>query len=1389
MTFGRRVSGGESGSVVIGGNNVGPITTTVVQGASRHLRDVYLDPSATLGGLDLDEIVGRDWAYRAIDEFVRTQPRGYFLIEAAAGMGKTTLAASLALKNSFPAHFGEATRRDPTGVALANLAVQLIEAYELEEFAPGGALPASAADPVWFGSVLAASAEVVRRDSGRLILVVDGVDEMMAHPSGRPLGLPLVLPDSVYFVLTCRTGTRLSLGSPSKYMQISANQSENLADVRLFVERFARKHLVDKLGRSGMSESGFVESITAASGGLWVYLKHLCDDVREGRQRPDGLDGLPKDLSQYYIDYLHRCLVECADRGDAVRLFAALASARDPVSVETLAAFSGVASQDVSSMCRGPMMPLLRERRDTDLVRYSMYHRSLVEALTETTPASSSGHQATVDELHEALPPAHLRIAQHYLRLFGGLDEGLPILANDPTAAEVDQRYPLHHLVEHLNVSGAQDRLHRLLTVGAPSRAAWAGVWFIAHEQAGTLYRYLADVDMAWSAAERETEQALARNGIAKSLGSEVWYAVLAAMAADRVQQIPKALLRRLVEAGQWDLSQSIEYALALHEPAEQIDALTELYPLAPSAEQDRIRSIILQSLHHLRLDARAPGGLGTLESVARTLPENDLPRLLDMVRRRSRRAVFDVEHFLRAVTSSHPAKVAELAEATPMFGRDRVLREPPTATGAVRWATKTLVHHSGLVSSDDLRVTAALVLAGRMPTPESDDVVALCAAFASSQARLSDQARCLAPLLRLAPSDPITQMAADLLVRCRDTDDYERASILRNIIADLPGDLLPSALAAAQTLPLALAAPILTSLAPRLNPTEFVSAMQTIQALPPSHAATQALATIVGSVPARLFPDALAVTTDLGDENQRDQVMAVLAGNTPAEHAETMLDHARRVTSPEYRSLALARLLPHMHARQARKVGSQAIEALTELHLFERARSANIVVPLLPTALLREALVALQSRDHYEYSRIVAGAALTPYLAESRRERACTRLLAGLVPYAKGESTHRALKEITAQLPDSALERAAELARSIWWRDLRQISLSRVAARAQGELRQRILGEVLPSLESGWQPAAFRLVAPIITEEQRDKLVAVALKSVTDSTDKERWSLLRDVQDWVTEPERGSLVEQAVNEAISAPSEMDNEALTAVTQLTATHMPGRLGDLLDALAAIPDPYKCGAALCAIADALTEDQASIALLLIQHFDGHQQRDVITALAPRLPRAIIETMYSELLAKSSTWINRHDAEKSARRLVAYYLALMGSTSGADTAGASRKILDLISRLEDHAERVDLVAALIPTLSVGILDEAIQLCCTATPTTPLERSRLSSSLARAARNAHLRAGGIADPQVRRLFRHALRTADSLNLLQTVIPETAALIADYGGDRAIENCMPLA
>jgi hypothetical protein len=72
--------------------------------------------------LDLPHFAGRQWLLDVIDEFLRSADRGYFVLEADAGLGKTTFCAWPARSRGYPVHFVRIPGGTDPAAALKNLA-------------------------------------------------------------------------------------------------------------------------------------------------------------------------------------------------------------------------------------------------------------------------------------------------------------------------------------------------------------------------------------------------------------------------------------------------------------------------------------------------------------------------------------------------------------------------------------------------------------------------------------------------------------------------------------------------------------------------------------------------------------------------------------------------------------------------------------------------------------------------------------------------------------------------------------------------------------------------------------------------------------------------------------------------------------------------------------------------------------------------------------------------------------------------------------------------------------------------------------------------------------------------------------------------------------------
>lgn len=59
-------------------------------GDYERLRDAYIEPWSIFRKVDLHHFIGREWLLAEVDTFLQNHGCGYFILEAEAGLGKTT---------------------------------------------------------------------------------------------------------------------------------------------------------------------------------------------------------------------------------------------------------------------------------------------------------------------------------------------------------------------------------------------------------------------------------------------------------------------------------------------------------------------------------------------------------------------------------------------------------------------------------------------------------------------------------------------------------------------------------------------------------------------------------------------------------------------------------------------------------------------------------------------------------------------------------------------------------------------------------------------------------------------------------------------------------------------------------------------------------------------------------------------------------------------------------------------------------------------------------------------------------------------------------------------------------------------------------------------------
>jgi len=961
------------------------------------------DPQPVFTDVRLSEFVGREWLFDQVDRFLTEQACGFVIIQADAGLGKTTLAARLVQQQGFLSHFTCLGGKSATA-ALRNLAAQLITRFDLHDLAPGNVVPEWAHTTDRFATLLNHAAQKVTATGERIVLVVDGLDAAEPVETGLPLGLPAVLPEGAFVIATCRPGTALPVESPNLWLSITPGQAENTTDVHHFLSRTAQEPVIAiRLVEAGVPAEKFVATLLQRCGGLWVYLRYILDEIRFGYRTITDLDDLPQALVEYYTQALRVGQDDQQWEHVGLPVWAALAAAQEPLTLETIACLSGSLDPGaVRRLCESRYQPFLTVT-NTHPRRYAIYHTSLREYLTGTLPTPRHGTppntiHALTDQLADAVKHAHSRIAAYYLSAFGGLENHLNSLAADPALARQDDGYPLRHLATHLAHAGRIDDLHALLTCEHPTGTGQAyNVWHQAHDHAGTLHNYLADITRAQAYARAATDRYLATGQTIPHLGLELLYTLITASLTSLTNQIPTDLVLRLVEAGIWTPQRALHYALRLTSESDRAEVLTALAPHLPP-------DLVPHALHAATAITSDYARAKALTALALHLPPDQRHTALHHAYRAAAAITND---YARAKALSG------LAEHLPPAERRDALRQAlQTATYITDEFDRadvltalahplppdqrhTAFHHAHGVTADDAaHAEASADSAEHLPfdlLQALQAVTAITDEYARAQA-LADLAEYL-PL-----EERHTTLHHALQVATAATDDYARAKALSGLARHLPPDLLHHALQTATHITDEYArAQALADLAEYLpleeRHTTLHHALQAITALTDDTDRAEVLTAIAPLLPPVLIPQALQTATHITEGYPRVRALASLAPHLPPDQRHVLFHQARKTATAvdnPVRAWALIALIPHLPSEERLTTLHHALQAITALTSdYARAEALTELADHLPPTLLPQALHVATAIGQ----QTVRAQALSRILTRFHQEELVTRI------------------------------------------------------------------------------------------------------------------------------------------------------------------------------------------------------------------------------------------------------------------------------------------------------------------------------------------------------------------------------------------------------------
>lgn len=326
---------------------------------------------------------GRKFVFREFEEFLSTQPNGYFTVVGDAGMGKSAIAAKYVLEHQSPCYFNIlAEGRNRPELFLKSIRQQLINRYQLED-AGDANLP-----------TLLAKVTQKFPDGQRLVIVVDALDEVEQEPEENLLHLPMTLPDGVYFLLTRRPYNlekkRLNVSPvvPVKELDLTASQYVDLSrdDVKEYVRLFLNGDPDYKDGLRkwiqcrNITSEAFVEQVADKSENNFMYLRYVLPEIAQGFYKNLNLKELPNGLQNYYqVHWLRMGMDKTLQEAKVIVLFI-LVEIGTAIPSEMIAEIAQADDYEVQKVLDEWVEYLRTQEIDGDIC-FSFYHASFLDFL------------------------------------------------------------------------------------------------------------------------------------------------------------------------------------------------------------------------------------------------------------------------------------------------------------------------------------------------------------------------------------------------------------------------------------------------------------------------------------------------------------------------------------------------------------------------------------------------------------------------------------------------------------------------------------------------------------------------------------------------------------------------------------------------------------------------------------------------------------------------------------------------------------------------------------------------------------------------------------------------------------------------------------------------
>jgi hypothetical protein len=590
-------------------------------GEYERLLDVCIDPWPIFEQVDLDNFVGREWLLKKVDSFLSNNDRGYLILEAEAGLGKTTFLAWLVQQRGYINHFVSlAPGTDGVAVGLKNLAAQLVLTCHLDPYSAEEVLPNAAGRSDFLSKLLKQAAKTLSCEQ-KIVFVVDALDEAGFSPKHNPMNLPETLPKGIFFLVSQRpTAPQLYVDpATTSRLRVSfhANDTDNREDMRRYLRKAAtRPNISRMLKLNNMNPDYFVHLLMNKCNGLWIYLSCFFNAIENGEEL--DIDNLPDGIVQYYARYWGRWCQEKSWHTQYLPVVSTLAATQTAISVERLVKWAGI-EMEKSELCQlleQSWSSYITIERNEQEDRYRLYHatlRDFFNGVVKDTRLTNS-EVSFIKAVASATQEAHNRIVNYYLEKWGGLGSEL-IHQFDTGELSPEDNYAIRHIVKHMVESKRDADLHTLLKLERShntDQKSESEDWLSSLQEWWRLFAQYR-TDNIWYQARQEdvagylTDIARARKLVAhdpKEIGMQIRYTLISSSIRSQVQNLSTDLLYALVKEELLTPQQGLAHARQI--PDSLIHLATIVHFLPESERPPIIQEILRSSKKIVEREKRA---------------------------------------------------------------------------------------------------------------------------------------------------------------------------------------------------------------------------------------------------------------------------------------------------------------------------------------------------------------------------------------------------------------------------------------------------------------------------------------------------------------------------------------------------------------------------------------------------------------------------------------------------------------------------------------------------------------------------------------------------------------------------------------------------------------